>query len=182
MVAAAVVVILVAGGVIAVVSKGGSKANSTESAAKARAALLSSVAANQGSVAPSTNATNSTSAASSSSSSSSDGNGDSGDSDDSGSGKSLPIQSGDWRLDSVTVKTDPAFSSAEVTYTGSGALPDGITVFDVTLYSNGQAIQKLEGSTTLDFTGRQGKIDLLSADPISAGSYTYGFDTNYLGD
>lgn len=98
-----------------------------------------------------------------------------------GTGTKPPITSGDWRLDSITVR-DNGFGDfagrARITYTGDN--PDGGTnTFTVTVFKDGKDVASLKGSASDVPSGRTITADLISTDNFVAGPYTYDFQKDF---
>jgi hypothetical protein len=92
-------------------------------------------------------------------------------------GSALPIQNGDWRLDSIRVKDDGLGSFggvARVTYTGSDA-NGGTNVFTVTVFKGTKDIAVLNGSAESAKPGRAVTVQFISSDKFVAGPFTYDF-------
>jgi hypothetical protein len=92
-------------------------------------------------------------------------------------GSALPIQSGDWRLDSIRVQDDGLgdFGGvARVTYTGNDA-SGGTNVFTLTVFKSGKDIAALNGSADGDAPGDSVTVQFVVADKFVAGAYTYDF-------
>jgi hypothetical protein len=92
-------------------------------------------------------------------------------------GQGLPVQSGNWRLDSVTVTDDGgAFhGNGQITNTGSTAANDGISLFTVTLYLNGKLVAHLDGSANDVPAGGTVTVEFSSSEPYLPGPYLYAF-------
>lgn len=150
---AATVVILVAAGVIGAIAATGKNSTSARTSAAAVASFVSSASAG-GSVAPAGKAASST-----------------------GGFTQLPIQHEDWRLDSVSPINDGGMfgGRGQITFTGKGSPPSGVTTFAVKLAVNGKQVGELDGSTSATFTGGQATIEFDSSESYVAGPYTYQF-------
>ncbi|MDW4910908.1 hypothetical protein RB628_37740 [Streptomyces sp. ADMS] len=98
-----------------------------------------------------------------------------------GKGTRPPIESGDWRLDSVTVR-DSGLGDfggrARITYTGEN--PDGGTnTFTITVFKAGKDVASLLGSASDVPPGRTITAVLVSTDKFVAGPYTYDFQKGF---
>ena len=95
----------------------------------------------------------------------------------SSAGSALPIQSGDWRLDSVRPKDDGLghFSvDARITYTGS-ASNGGTNLFTLTIFKAGKEIAVLNGSASSVPAGKATTVQFISSDKFVVGPYTFDF-------
>jgi hypothetical protein len=95
-------------------------------------------------------------------------------------GRPLPIQSGDWRLDSISVKNDGLGDfggSGRIAYTGKDT-SGGTNLFTVTVFINGKQVATLDGSADSVPTGNEATVELISNDPYVVGTYTYDFQKN----
>lgn len=95
-------------------------------------------------------------------------------------GKALPIQNGDWRLDSLRVVNDGLGSfgaTARVTYTGKDDA-GGTNLFTVTVFKGGKDIAVLNGSATSVAPGSTATVQFISTDKFAAGPYTYDFQND----
>jgi hypothetical protein len=103
-------------------------------------------------------------------------------SDDAANGPTakLPIQNGDWRLDSIRVKDDGVGdfgATARVTYTGDN--PEGGTnLFTVTVFAGGKDIAVLNGSASSVQPGRTATVQLISSDTFVGGPYKFDFQND----
>jgi hypothetical protein len=92
----------------------------------------------------------------------------------------LPIQNGDWRLDSVTVKDDGLGSfggRARITYTGDN--PEGGTnLFTLTVFSHGKDVAALTGSADSVKHGTAATVEFVSTDDFVGGPYKYDFQND----
>jgi hypothetical protein len=96
-------------------------------------------------------------------------------------GTALPIQNGDWRLDSIRIKDDGLgdFGGvARVTYTGSDTAGGG-NVFTLTVFKGGKDIAVLNGSADSVAPGKQVTVQFISSDKLVAGPYTYDFQNDF---
>lgn len=94
--------------------------------------------------------------------------------------RKLPLQDGDWRLDSVQVKDDGLGSlggTARITYTG-GDSDGGDNVFTITLFKGKDVVGTLEGSATTVLPGSTATVQLISTDDFVGGPYKYDFENN----
>lgn len=98
-----------------------------------------------------------------------------------GKGTQPPIDSGDWRLDSITARDNGLgdFSGrARITYTGDN--PDGGTnTFTITVFKGGKDVASLQGSASDVPSGRTITANLFSTDNFVAGPYTYDFQKDF---
>ncbi|MFZ4297941.1 hypothetical protein ACOZE3_08455 [Streptomyces cinereoruber] len=98
-----------------------------------------------------------------------------------GKGSQPPIESGDWRLDSVTVRDNGLGDfggRARITYTGDN--PDGGTnTFTITVFKGGKDVASLKGSAGEVPPGRTITADLISTDKFTPGPYTYDFQKDF---
>jgi hypothetical protein len=93
---------------------------------------------------------------------------------------SLPIQNGDWRLDSIRVKDDGLGDfggTARVTYTGENP-EGGSNVFTLTVFKGGKDIAVLNGSADSVQPGRTATVQFISQDKFVGGAYTYDFQND----
>jgi hypothetical protein len=98
-----------------------------------------------------------------------------------GKGAQPPIESGDWRLDSITVR-DSGLGDfggrTRITYTGDN--PDGgNNTFTITVLKGGKDVASLKGSASDVPPGRTITADLISTDNFEAGPYTYDFQKDF---
>jgi hypothetical protein len=92
----------------------------------------------------------------------------------------FPMQDGDWRLDSVTVKNDGLGDfggRARITYTGDDP-NGGDNIFTITVFKAGKDIASLQGSANTVLPGKTVTVDLISQDHYVKGPYTYDFQNN----
>jgi hypothetical protein len=98
-----------------------------------------------------------------------------------GKGTQPPIESGDWRLDSITLRDNGLGDfggRARITYTGDN--PDGGTnTFTITVFKDGKDIASLIGSARDVPSGRTITADLVSTDNFVAGPYTFDFQKDF---
>ncbi|MEC4019801.1 hypothetical protein [Streptomyces sp. H27-D2] len=98
-----------------------------------------------------------------------------------GKGTQPPIESGDWRLDSITVRDNGLGDfggRARITYTGDN--PDGgLNTFTITVFKGGKDVASLEGSASDVQPGRTITADLISTDKFVSGPYTYDFQKDF---
>jgi hypothetical protein len=95
-------------------------------------------------------------------------------------GKALPIQNGDWRLDSIRIKDDGLgdFSGvARVTYTGDNS-KGGSNLFTLTVFKSGKDVAALTGSANTVAPGTQVTVEFISSEKLVAGPYTYDFQND----
>ena len=92
----------------------------------------------------------------------------------------LPIQNGDWRLSSVSIKDDGLGDfggRARITYTGDN--PDGGTnLFTITVFRHGKDVAALEGSAEAVKPGTAATVQLISTDKFVPGPYKYDFQND----
>ena len=87
----------------------------------------------------------------------------------------LPIQNGDWRLNSVRVSDDGLGdfgATARVTYTG-GKLEGGTNVFTLTVFAGGKDVAALTGSANAVMSGWGTTVQFVSQDEFVGGPYKY---------
>jgi hypothetical protein len=92
----------------------------------------------------------------------------------------LPIQNGDWRLDSIRLKDDGLGSfggAARVTYTGKDR-GGGSNIFTLTVFKKGKDIAVLQGSANSVAPGKAVTVQFISSDKFVAGPYTYDFQND----
>ena len=98
-----------------------------------------------------------------------------------GKGSQPPIESGDWRLDSITVR-DNGFGDfggrARITYTGDNA-EGAINTFTITVFKGGKDVASLKGSASDVPPGRTITADLISTDKFVSGPYAYDFQKDF---
>lgn len=95
-------------------------------------------------------------------------------------GTQPPIESGDWRLDSITVRDNLGDfgGRARITYTGDS--PDsGTNVFTITVFKGGKDVASLQGSASDVPPGRTITAELISTDKFVPGPYTYDFQKDF---
>ena len=94
-------------------------------------------------------------------------------------GTQPPIQNGDWRLDSITLKDSLGDfgGRARITYTGSDQ-NGGTNLFTITVFKNGRDIASLDGSANTVLPGHTVTADLISSDRYVSGPYTFDFQNN----
>ena len=92
----------------------------------------------------------------------------------------LPIQNGDWRLDTVTLKDDGLGDfggRARITYTGEN--PEGGTnLFTLTVFRHGKDVAALTGSADSVKPGRAATVEFISQDDFVGGPYKYDFQND----
>jgi hypothetical protein len=92
----------------------------------------------------------------------------------------LPIQNGDWRLDSIRVKNDGVGdfgATTRVTYTGDN--PEGGTnLFTVTVFVGGKDVAVLNGSANSVQPGQAATVQLISTDKFVGGPYKFDFQND----
>jgi hypothetical protein len=94
----------------------------------------------------------------------------------SGPTNKLPLQDGDWRLDSIRVQDDGLGDfggTARITYTGESS--QGSNIFTATVFVGGKDVAALQGSVNATSTGDTDTVQLISTDPFVGGPYTYDF-------
>lgn len=92
----------------------------------------------------------------------------------------LPIQNGDWRLDSIRLKNDGlgSFSgAARVTYTGKDS-GGGSNIFTLTVFKKGKDVAVLQGGANSVAPGKAVTVQFISSDKFVAGPYTYDFQND----
>jgi hypothetical protein len=92
----------------------------------------------------------------------------------------LPIQNGDWRLDSIRVSNDGLGDfggSARVTYTGTDT-GGGANLFTVTVFVHGKDVAALQGSANTVQPGDAVTVQLISTDKFVKGPYKYDFQND----
>lgn len=92
-------------------------------------------------------------------------------------GAQPPIESGDWRLDSITVSDNGLGDfggRARITYTGDDP-SGGSNVFTITVFVDGQVVASLMGSANEVPPGGTVTADLVSTDEFQPGPYAYDF-------
>ena len=93
----------------------------------------------------------------------------------------LPIQNGDWRLDSIRVKDDGLGDfggTARVTYTGENP-EGGSNIFTLTVFVRGKDVAALTGSADSVMPGRAATVQFVSGDKFIAGPYKYDFQNDF---
>lgn len=92
----------------------------------------------------------------------------------------MPIQNGDWRLDSIRVKDDGLgdFGGvARVSYTGAN--PDGGTnLFTLTVFVGGKDVAVLNGSAEDVKPGSAETVQFISSDTFVGGPYKFDFQND----
>jgi hypothetical protein len=89
----------------------------------------------------------------------------------------MPLQNGDWRLDSIQVKNDglgDLGGVARVTYTGKDQT-GGDNLFTVTLFKGKNVVGTLNGAANSVKPGTTVTVQLISADNYVGGPYKYDF-------
>jgi len=97
-----------------------------------------------------------------------------------GPSSKLPLQDGDWRLDTISVKDDGLGDfggRARMTYTGKNP-SGGTNVFTVTVFVGGKDVASLQGSASSVRPGDAVTVDLISQDKFVGGPYKYDFQNN----
>ncbi|MEV6212719.1 hypothetical protein [Kitasatospora sp. NPDC051914] len=96
-------------------------------------------------------------------------------------GTQPPIESGDWRVDSITVRDNGLGDfggRARITYTGDN--PDGGTnTFTITVFKDGKDVASLLGSASDVPPGGTITADLVSTDKFVPGPYAYDFQKGF---
>jgi len=89
----------------------------------------------------------------------------------------LPLQNGDWRLDSISVEDNGRgdfMGMASIAYTGKN--PEGEdAIFTVTLFKGGKDVAVLQASANAVTPEDAATVQLPSSDPWVSGPYTYDF-------
>jgi hypothetical protein len=92
----------------------------------------------------------------------------------------LPIQNGDWRLDSIRVKDDGLgdFGGvARVTYTGANPA-GGANLFTLTVFVGGKDVAVLNGSAEDVKPGTAETVQFISGDSFVGGPYKFDFQND----
>jgi hypothetical protein len=92
----------------------------------------------------------------------------------------LPLQNGDWRLDSIQVKNDGLGDfggTARVTYTGDDS-EGGDNIFTVTVFKGTKVAATLTGSANTVQPGTAVTVQFISSDKFVAGPYKYDFQND----
>jgi len=92
----------------------------------------------------------------------------------------LPIQNGDWRLDSIRVKDDGLgdFGGvARVTYTGANPA-GGTNLFTLTVFVGGKDVAVLNGSAEDVKPGTAETVQFISGDNFVGGPYKFDFQND----
>jgi hypothetical protein len=92
----------------------------------------------------------------------------------------MPLQNGDWRLDSIQVKNDgigDLGGVARVTYTGKDQT-GGDNLFTVTLFKGKNVVGTLNGAANSVKPGTTGTVQLISADNYVGGPSKYDFQND----
>lgn len=91
----------------------------------------------------------------------------------------LPIQDGDWQLDSVRIKDDGLGdfgASGRVTYTGSAA--GGSNIFTLTIFVGGEEVGVLNGSAEDVPPNGTETVQFISQDKFVDGPYKFAFQND----
>lgn len=92
----------------------------------------------------------------------------------------FPMQDGDWRLDSLSVKNDGLGDfggRARITYTGDDA-DGGSNLFTVTVFKAGKDIGTITGAASDVAPGRAKTVQLISSDKYVSGTLKYTFQND----
>ncbi|MCW2798714.1 MAG: hypothetical protein JWQ70_186 [Aeromicrobium sp.] len=92
----------------------------------------------------------------------------------------LPLQNGDWRLDSIVVKNDGLGDfggTARITYTGDDK-DGGSNVFTITAFSGKDLVATLQGSANTVRPGTTVTVQLISQDKFRSGTFKYDFQND----
>jgi hypothetical protein len=92
----------------------------------------------------------------------------------------MPIQNGDWRLDSITVKDDGLGSfggRARITYTGENP-EGGSNIFTITVFRGGKDVAALMGSANSVMPGTAATVEFISQDDFVGGPYKFDFQND----
>ena len=96
---------------------------------------------------------------------------------DNGPSTKFPMQDGDWRLDSFSVKDDGLGSfggRGRITYTGDDT-SGGMNVFTITVFKGGVDVGSLMGSASDVKPGTAETVQFISQDEYVAGSHKFTF-------
>jgi hypothetical protein len=95
------------------------------------------------------------------------------------SAAALPIQDGDWRLDSIRVDDSLGDfgGTARITYTGADG-DGGSNIFTVTVFAKGTDVAAMVGSVNSVMPGDTATVQLISTDRFVAGPYRYDFQND----
>lgn len=92
----------------------------------------------------------------------------------------LPLQNGDWRLDSIQLKDDGLGDfggTARITYTGEDQ-DGGDNVFTITVFVGKKVVATLNGGANTVMPGTSVTVQLLSQDKFVHGRYKYDFQND----
>lgn len=92
----------------------------------------------------------------------------------------LPLQNGDWRLDSIQLKDDGLGDfggTARITYTGKDS-DGGNNLFTITVFQGKHLIATLNGSANTVMPGTTSTVQLISQDKFVGGQYKYDFQND----
>ncbi len=92
----------------------------------------------------------------------------------------LPLQNGDWRLDSIQVKNDGLGDfggTARITYTGKDST-GGDNLFTVTVFKGKKVVATLNGAANSVKPGTTATVQLISSDKYVPGLYKYDFQND----
>jgi hypothetical protein len=98
----------------------------------------------------------------------------------SGPTSTLPIQDGDWRLDSIRIKDDGLgdFGGVgRITYTGANPAGGG-NLFTLTVFVGGKDVGVLNGSAEDVKPGSTETVQFISQDKLVGGSYKFAFQND----
>lgn len=92
----------------------------------------------------------------------------------------MPLQNGDWRLDSIQVKNDGLGDfggTARITYTGSDS-SGGDNIFTVTVFKGKNVVATLNGGANTVKPGSTATVQFISSDKYVPGPYKYDFQND----
>jgi hypothetical protein len=92
----------------------------------------------------------------------------------------LPLQNGDWRLDSIQVKNDGLGdfgATGRITYTGSDT-EGGDNIFTVTVFKGTKVVATLTGSANTVKPDTAVTVQFISSDTYVAGPFKYDFQND----
>lgn len=92
----------------------------------------------------------------------------------------LPLQNGDWRLDSIKVKDDGLGDfggTARISYTGDDE-NGGTNLFTITLFDGKEVVGTLQGSANTVKPGSAVTVQLISQDKYKEGTFKYDFQND----
>jgi hypothetical protein len=92
----------------------------------------------------------------------------------------LPLQNGDWRLDSIQLKDDGLGdfgATARITYTGEDT-SGGDNIFTITVFKGTRLVGTLNGSANSVMPGTTATVQMISQDKFVGGPYKYDFQND----